>query len=54
MKYLKITVLILWLLLWVDVIIQHFFYNKELSVFTATLLLTILICAGRKEIKNNV
>lgn len=45
MKKLKITLLGMWLLLWVIAGIEHFHYGKEMSVWSATLLLTLLFLA---------
>ena len=42
---LKISLFIGWLLLWSIVVIEHYVYKKELSVYSATLLLTLLIMA---------
>lgn len=44
-KKLKIALLGLWCLLWIIAGIEHFFYNKEMSVWSATLLLTLLFLA---------
>ena len=40
---LKVSLFIVWLLLWSIAIIEHYAYKKELSVYSATLLLTLLI-----------
>lgn len=44
-KKIKIALLGMWLLLWVIAGIEHFFYGKEMSVWSATLLLTLLFLA---------
>ena len=45
MKKIKIALLGMWLLLWVIAGIEHFYYGKEMSVWSATLLLTLLFLA---------
>ena len=44
-KKLKIALLGMWVLLWVIAAIEHFYYHKEMSVWSGTLLLTILFLA---------
>lgn len=45
MKLIKITLLILWIILWTLAGIDNFVYHKDLSVFSATLLITLLFLA---------
>lgn len=45
MKKLKILLLGMWLLLWIIAGIEHFIYDKTMSVWSATLLITLLFLA---------
>lgn len=44
-KKLKIALFGVWLLLWIITGVEHFFYGKEMSVWSSTLLLTLLFLA---------
>ena len=53
MKILKTALLALWICYWIICAIDHFIHNKEMSVWSGTLLLTMLFLSYSSDNDND-